>query len=88
MVEMGHRQPAYGRRSSQALGIDPHAVTRWIKSGHLIPKLRGTAHGPLQNGGTYVIKDKDVRRFILQHRPRLICAKSTNSGSSMWSPTA
>jgi hypothetical protein len=50
-----------------ALGIDPHAVTRWIKSGHLKAKLRGTARGPHQNGDTYVIQEKDVRRFILQH---------------------
>jgi hypothetical protein len=27
---------------AQALGIDPHAVTRWIKSGHLKAKFRGT----------------------------------------------
>lgn len=52
---------------AQALGIDPHAVTRWIKSGHLKAKLRGTARGPLQNGDTYVIQEKDVRQFILQY---------------------
>ena len=28
---------------AQALGIDSHAVTRWIKSGHLKAKFRGTA---------------------------------------------
>ena len=52
---------------SQALGIDPHAVTRWIRSGHLKAKLRGTARGPQQNGDTYVIHEKDVRRFVLEH---------------------
>ena len=52
---------------AQALGIDSHAVTRWIKSGHLKAKLRGTARGPLQNGDTYVIQEKDIRRFILEH---------------------
>jgi len=52
---------------AQALGIDPHAVTRWIKSGHLKAQLRGTARGPQQNGDTYVIQEKDVRRFILEH---------------------
>jgi len=52
---------------AQALGIDPHAVTRWINSGHLKAKLRGTARGPLQNGDTYVIQEKDVRQFILEH---------------------
>jgi hypothetical protein len=52
---------------AQALGIDPHAVTRWIKSGHLKARLRGTARSPLQNGDSYVIQEKDIRRFILEH---------------------
>ena len=52
---------------AQALGIDPHAVTRWIKSGHLKAKNRGTARGPQQNGDSYLIQEKDVRRFILEH---------------------
>ena len=52
---------------AKALGIDPHAVTRWIKSGHLKAKFRGTARGPQQNGDSYLIQEKDVRRFILEH---------------------
>jgi hypothetical protein len=52
---------------AQALGIDPHAVTRWIKSGHLKARFRGTARGPQQNGDSYLIQEKDVRRFILEH---------------------
>ena len=52
---------------AQALGIDPHAVTRWIKSGHLKAKLRGTARTGQQNGDSYLIQEKDVRRFILEH---------------------
>jgi hypothetical protein len=52
---------------AQALGIDPHAVTRWIKSGHSKAKFRGTARGPQQNGDSYLIQEKDVRRFILEH---------------------
>src|SRR3974377_127413 len=47
---------------AQALGIDPHAVTRWIKSGHLRAKLRGTARSLLQNGDSYVIQEKDTVR--------------------------
>jgi len=54
-------------RLAQALGIDPHAVTRWIKSGHLKAKFRGTARGPQQHGDSYLIQEKDVRRFILEH---------------------
>ena len=42
-------------------------VTRWIKSGHLKAKLRGTARTPQQNGDSYLIQEKDARRFILEH---------------------
>ena len=52
---------------AQALGIDSHAVTRWIKSGHLKAELRGTARTEQQNGDIYLIHEKDVRRFILEH---------------------
>jgi hypothetical protein len=52
---------------AQALGIDSHAVTRWIKSGLLKAKFRGTARTAQQNGDIYLIHEKDVRRFILEH---------------------
>jgi len=52
---------------AQALGIDSHAVARWIKSGHLKAKRRGTARTEQQNGDIYLIHEKDVRRFILEH---------------------
>ena len=52
---------------AQALGIDPHAVTRWIKGGHLKAKSRGTARTPQQNGDSYIIQERDIRRFILDH---------------------
>ncbi|HEX8896483.1 MAG TPA: hypothetical protein VF783_24415 [Terriglobales bacterium] len=56
-----------GTLHPQGLGIDPHAVTRWIKSGHLTAKLRGTARTPQQNGNSYLVQEEDVRRFILEH---------------------
>jgi hypothetical protein len=52
---------------AQALGIDPHAVTRWIKAGRLKASFRGTARGARQNGDIYLIREKDVRRFVLEH---------------------
>jgi hypothetical protein len=52
---------------AQALGIDSHSVSRWIRSGHLKAKLRGTVRGEKQNGDIYLILEKDVRRFILEH---------------------
>lgn len=52
---------------AQALGIDSHVVSRWIKCGHLKAGLRGTARGEQQNGDIYLIREKDIRRFILEH---------------------
>ncbi len=52
---------------AQALGIDPHAVTRWINAGQLKATSRGTARGARQNGDIYLIREKDVRRFVLEH---------------------
>jgi len=52
---------------ADALGIDSHAVVRWIKQGHLRASTRGTARTEQQNGDTYLIHERDVRRFILQH---------------------
>jgi hypothetical protein len=52
---------------AQGLGIDPHAVTRWISKGHLKATLRGTARADSQNGDIYLIREKDLRRFILKH---------------------
>jgi hypothetical protein len=49
------------------LGIDSHAVTRWIERGHLNAHLPGTARLEQQNGDIYLIREKDVRRFILEH---------------------
>ena len=56
-----------GKGLAQALGIDSHVVTRWIKSGHLRAQFRGTARGEPQGGDIYLIREKDVRRFILEH---------------------
>ena len=52
---------------AQALGIDSHAVARWINAGHLKATLRGTVRGERQNGDIYLIREKDVRRFVLEH---------------------
>lgn len=52
---------------AQALGIDNHAVSRWIEKGHLKARMRGSARTAQQGGDIYLIHEKDVRRFILQH---------------------
>src|SRR5436190_1385098 len=56
-----------GKGLAQALGIDSHVVTRWIKSGHLRAQFRGTARGEPQGGDIYLIREKDVRGFVLEH---------------------
>ena len=56
-----------GQGLAQALGIDSHVVTRWIKSGHLKAQFRGTARGERQGGDIDLIREKDVRRFILEY---------------------
>jgi hypothetical protein len=56
-----------GKGLADALGIDSHVVTRWIKSGHLKAQFRGTARSEQQGGDIYLIREKDVRRFVLEH---------------------
>jgi hypothetical protein len=52
---------------ASAFGIDSHIVSRWIRSGSLRARVRGTARGPAQNGDIYLIHEKDVRRFVIEH---------------------
>ena len=52
---------------AQALGIDSHTVSRWIRRGPLNAQLRGTERGEQQNGDIYLIRERDVRRFILEY---------------------
>lgn len=56
-----------GKGLADALGIDSHVVTRWIKAGHLRAAPRGTKRTEQQGGDSYLIREKDVRRFILEH---------------------
>ena len=52
---------------AQAMGIDSHTVARWIRAGHLKAKYRGTERTEQQGGDIYLIHEKDIRRFILEH---------------------
>jgi hypothetical protein len=60
-----------GKGLADALGIDSRVVTRWIKVGHLRAQLRGIKRIPEQGGDTYLIREKDARRFILHHPPEI-----------------
>ena len=52
---------------ADALGIDSHVVIRWIKAGDLRAQLRETERTERQGGDTYLIREKDIQRFILEH---------------------
>jgi hypothetical protein len=52
---------------ARALGIDNHTVARWIRAGHLKAKHRGTERTEQQGGDIYLIHEKDIRRFIVEH---------------------
>jgi hypothetical protein len=52
---------------AQAVKIDPHALTRCINAGRLKTALRGTARGERQNGDIYLIRERELRCFVLEH---------------------
>ena len=55
-MKFKHDRSFYSAYSlAQALRIDSHVVTRWIKSGHLKAKPRGTARTPLQKDRKSVV---------------------------------
>ncbi len=53
---------------AEALGIDGHKVTRWIKRGLLRAERRGTHRTELQGGDHWLIERAEMRRFLL-HSP-------------------
>jgi hypothetical protein len=65
---------------AQALGIDPHAVTRWIKSGHLKAKLRGTERTPQQNGDSYLIQESEENHV---HRTDALTAQTQAAADNL-----
>ena len=68
---------------AQALGIDSHAVARWIKSGHLKAKLRGTAELSSRTGMS-ISSTRKTSGVSSSHTPPIsTCARWTNSGSSI-----
>jgi hypothetical protein len=49
------------------LGIDSHAVMRWIRQGWLKAEHAGTKRTERQNGDSNVIQPEDVRQFIIDY---------------------
>lgn len=49
---------------ASAFGVDSHQVTRWIHTGLLAARRRGSARTPQQGGDMWFITENDVIRFI------------------------
>lgn len=52
---------------AQAFGVDPHAILKWIKFNYLNAKQRGTDRVHSQRGDIWMIHERDVRKFIINH---------------------
>jgi hypothetical protein len=52
---------------AEAFGIDIHSITRWIRLGYLKAGRKGTDRTEDQGGDTWLIHEKEVKRFILNH---------------------
>jgi hypothetical protein len=52
---------------AQRLGIDAHAVTRWIRQKRLKGTPAGTLRKPQQGGDSFLIAPADVREFVIKY---------------------
>lgn len=55
------------RGLASAFGCDCKTITRWISLGFLKAQKRGTARTEAQGGDMWLIKERDVKRFILEN---------------------
>jgi len=51
---------------AEAMGVDSHKVSRWIKAGLLKAEQRGSARTELQGGDTWLILRGAVKDFLLR----------------------
>lgn len=56
-----------GRQASQCLGIDEKTLRRYIHKGWLKADRRETARTEVQGGDPYVIREKDLRTFVIEY---------------------
>lgn len=62
----------YSSRSvAECFGVDDHVVTRWIKLGFLRAKRRGTMRTPQQGGDIWYIKERWIRKFLIEYLPEI-----------------
>lgn len=55
------------RQIAEAFGIDDHCITRWIKKGYLKAERRGTLRTEIQGGDMWYIKEKNIKKFIIEN---------------------
>lgn len=55
------------RQTAECFGVDSKAVTRWINLGLLRADRRGTDRVPEQGGDMWFIREKYLRRFVLEN---------------------
>lgn len=55
------------RALAECLGVDSHFVTRAIKTGRLRAMKRGTSRTKQQGGDIWYIKDKNIRKYIIEN---------------------
>jgi hypothetical protein len=64
-----------GASLAVAMGVDEKTVQRWIRSGMLAAKPRGTHRTESQGGDTFIIHEHDVARFIVENASSISLAK-------------
>ena len=67
-----HMKQQMNKGSARAIaacfGVDASTVSdQWIRKGLLKAKRRGTLRTPQQGGDEWLIKEKDIRDFVIQH---------------------
>ena len=55
------------RSVAECFGIDAKSALLWVKKGWLQAKRRGTARTEAQGGDVWLIKDKDIKKFIIAY---------------------
>jgi hypothetical protein len=61
------QEPCSARAVSRCFGIDTHTVLSWIAKGWLKAAHKGTKRHGHQGGDEWIIKDKDIRNFIIDN---------------------
>jgi hypothetical protein len=59
--------PCSAQAVASCFGIDVHTVLRWIEKGWLKACRKGTRRSGLQGGDEWIIKEKDIRDFIVKN---------------------